>query len=270
MNEFKIERKKISIEEFVNTFSNDSAKAVESEQLISQKTVPYPRTSKDYASSCTRFKGMSEVNFNDPAFHKIFAFKAVQQVNEPRYGCVRQLNELEPIRLKDMLVNKRHIGKFLLCRVLPNPYLMPAMHFLVQDEDGEVEDLAIYNYLSRYEIDADKVYPENTVIAIKEPFLKIVKDDKVKNSIYVTSPTDVVVLDDHSVEKWKRPISRSFDELNDDGNRSYVAKDYQQAIRYYTQALKVVGSIFIIPYFYLFFLFFFHLIKHFINAFFGH
>lgn len=239
MNEFKITRKKISIEEFIGNFSNNSSKAVESEQLISTNTVPYPRTSKDYASSCTRFKGMSEVNFNDPVFHQVFAFKMVQQINEPRYGCVRELNELEPIRLKDMLVNKRHIEKFLLCRVLPNPYLMPAMHFLVQDEDGEVEDLAIYNYLSKYDIDPDKVYPENTVIAIKEPFLKIVKDDGVKNTIYVTSPTDVIVLDDHSVEKWKIPISRSFDELNDDGNRSYVTKDYQQAIRHYTQALKV-------------------------------
>lgn len=78
------------------------------------------------------------------------------------------------------------------------------------------------------------------MIAIKVPFLKIVKDDVVKSTIYVTSPTDIVVLDnDHSVEKWKIPITRTFDELNDLGNRSYVAKDYKQAIRYYNQALKV-------------------------------
>lgn len=150
--------KQISLEEFVEKFSFNS-KETESEHSTSTNTVPYPRISKDYASSCQRYKGLSATNFNDPVVH-MFMSKAISNihVSEPRYGSVRRLDELEAIRLKDMLVNKRHTGKFLLCRVLANPFLMPAMHFLVQDEDGEVEDLAVYNYMTRYVIDPGKIF----------------------------------------------------------------------------------------------------------------
>ena len=133
------------------------------------------------------------------------------------------------------------MGKFLLCRVRADPYLMEAMHFLVEDEDGEVEKLAIHNYTTSYETDPADVFPENTVIAIKEPYLKIMIDKKNRHLIHVDSPTVVVVLDDysHSVIKWMTPMSRSLDQINDTGNLFYVAKKYRQAIKEYTQALKV-------------------------------
>ena len=118
-------------------------------------------------------------------------------------------------------------------------YLIPSVHFLVEDEDGEVEELNIQSYMPNCHIDPADLFPKNTVIAIKEPFLKISSKKDKEHFIQVCSPTHLVVLDDHCVEKWKTPILLSYDELNDNGNRFYVAKKYEEAIREYTKALKV-------------------------------
>lgn len=219
----------------------NALKLVEAQRLISLNTKPYARPSKDYSSSCISYKTKRDTHLNIYVPKLNMASIKSIQLTEKRHCSTRRLDELEPIRLNDMMVNKRHIGKFLICRVLPNPYLMPAMHFLVQDEDGEVDDLAIHHYTATYDLDPVDVYPENTVIAIKEPYLKISIHDQSKYYIQVTSPTDVVVLDDdHCVAKWKTHNLRcSFDELNEHGNRFYVAKKYAKAIGKYTEALKV-------------------------------
>ena len=45
-----------------------------------------------------------------------------------------------------MYVNKVNYGKFLTCRTLMEGFKMVATAFLVEDENGDVEEVCLYNY----------------------------------------------------------------------------------------------------------------------------
>lgn len=168
------------------------------------------------------------------------------QVNSYKHCSLSHLDELEPIRLKDMKVNKHHVGRSLLCRVIAKPYIGLSLRVLVDDEDGgQAEILELFNYMHDYRIDPVELFPEYTVLVIKEPYLTTVMWEESDTCIQVESPTDVVILDKHEIKKWKNPEEPelAYEQLNDLGNKFFVAKQYRNAIRHYTRALKVVNCV---------------------------
>ena len=58
----------------------------------------------------------------------------------------QDINKLSPIYIKEMYVNKVNYGKFLICRTLMEGFKMVATAFLVEDENGDVEEVCLYNY----------------------------------------------------------------------------------------------------------------------------
>lgn len=218
----------------------DARRAMETEKLIA-KTKPYPRPNKNRIETLISHNFTREHTNQAASKHPKNCQMRINQVTAPKHCSVKRLDELEPIRLRDMLVNKTHRGKYILCRIVGAPFYMTAMTMVVEDEDGEIEIVSAYNYTKSYDVNPVDVLPLNTVIAIKEPYLKIMISDNSNFYIRVESPTDIVILDEHNVEKWKTAEpGLTYDQLNDLGNKSFVTKDYYQAVRHYTKALKVI------------------------------
>jgi tetratricopeptide (TPR) repeat protein len=157
-----------------------------------------------------------------------------------------------PIKLKEMHVNKIHTGRFLLCRVIRDPFYITGTLVLIQDTDNQVENLSLYNFSKSYMVDPKLLLPNNSILIIKEPFLKNMISSPTDFHIRVESPTDLIILSDldkddkysqYFLDKWtdiKDPDrSLSFDELNKKGNGFFVGQNYHSAIRYYTKALNL-------------------------------
>lgn len=162
------------------------------------------------------------------------------------------LDELKPIRFKDMVMFKENKGVSLRCRVVAEPYLetllldtegipMPTVFVLVEDEDGQGELLLLMNYMPQNIADPNELLPVNTVLVIKEPLLFCSPWALETTCIHVESPTDVLVLNEHDVEKWKdKSTGDAYEQLNEMGNKRFVAKKYMEAVQLYSKALKVI------------------------------
>lgn len=123
-------------------------------------------------------------------------------ITAKRHSCTAaSLLELTEIRLQDMKVNMIHLGCYVNFRVVAEPFYSSGMHLLVQDRNGDVEQIVLYNY-EMYEacsVEAKFILPVGTEIIIKEPHLQLFGlDINWDFGIRVDSPTDVVVLIDQS------------------------------------------------------------------------
>ncbi|GAA5837330.1 hypothetical protein JCM9279_005655 [Rhodotorula babjevae] len=53
-----------------------------------------------------------------------------------KHSSSTPLEQLKPIRFKEMKVTKMHEGRFLLCRIVSSPLKMVGLSFVVEDQDG--------------------------------------------------------------------------------------------------------------------------------------
>lgn len=60
-------------------------------------------------------------------------------------SSLRRIDELRPILLREMFVNKVHEGRYLLCRIVGEPVYITAISMVVEDETGETEQLSLYD-----------------------------------------------------------------------------------------------------------------------------
>lgn len=164
-------------------------------------------------------------------------------------SLVADINELEPIFLKDMHVNKVHKGKYLLCKTVTDPFCINFMNTVIHDEHDEVENLVIYYYTPDYSIEPSVLLPRASILLIKEPLLISRTQDPASCYLRVESPTDLVILSD--LDCPEKPISKidqeiwmikedlTYEQLNAQGNKFFVEKKYHQAVRSYTRALNL-------------------------------
>jgi hypothetical protein len=81
--------------------------------------------------------------------------------------CTRPLADLKPIYLRDLTLETQHRGCVLVVRAFSVPNKMTSIQNAVEDENGDVARLAIYNLLPS--VLANELLPKGTLIAIKEP-----------------------------------------------------------------------------------------------------
>ncbi|OBZ77129.1 hypothetical protein A0H81_03840 [Grifola frondosa] len=107
------------------------------------------------------------------------------------------LQNLERITFSNMSIRKTHVGHFLLCRTIAPCARFVAISTVVEDTDGLVQNLSMYNFPTTIGCSLDhldKLFPIGTVIAIREPTLK----EPLQGShplVRVDSPTDIVFVD---------------------------------------------------------------------------
>jgi tetratricopeptide (TPR) repeat protein len=175
--------------------------------------------------------------------------KTQTRSGQQRPCCRKTIAELEPISLNEMLVNKLHTGKYLLCRTISKPILTTEMCVLVEDMGGHCEEVSITSAGFDLSTKPEVLLPVHSILIIKEPFLKGIN---FLSDIKVDSPSDFLVLSDldrataefklleHVPKKWLNAIHppETFEELHKLGNASFASKDYVQAVRFYTRELN--------------------------------
>ncbi|KPV78180.1 uncharacterized protein RHOBADRAFT_40724 [Rhodotorula graminis WP1] len=164
-----------------------------------------------------------------------------------KHASSTPLDQLKPIRFKDMMVTKMHAGRFLLCRIVSSPIKVVGLTCVVEDQDGRVDMLAIYNVSLHGMVtgpDLDLLFPRGTILAIRESTYK----PNATGTCYVVrieTPTDYEVLSpQHPLVKGARwatsslatPRSASFD-YKALGNRYFAAKKDLLAVKAYSDGL---------------------------------
>jgi tetratricopeptide (TPR) repeat protein len=154
---------------------------------------------------------------------------------------VVSLSDLTRITLREMSVPKIHFGRFLLCCTIQHPIRIVGITTTIQDTNGDVEDITFYNFFSSFREDPNAIFPKGTILLIKEPFLKFGSQSQIP-LIRVDSPSDVIFVDefDQNILKdniWGKPISFSFEELKNEGERFLRAKEYNGALQSFERAL---------------------------------
>lgn len=148
------------------------------------------------------------------------------------FNSVKNTEQLEKIFLKDLNVNRIHLGKYLICRLINQSVSSNEINKLVvEDELNEVENVFLADIIPITN------FMPNYVYIIKEPNFVVLKDNF--SFILVESPTDIQTLFNHTIIKWQ-PVefSLSADELNLLGNQSFSNKDFSSAIKFYSWALE--------------------------------
>lgn len=105
-----------------------------------------------------------------------------------------------------MEVPKIHLGKFLVCRTLSKGMATIGTTVLVEDLNGDVEELGLYNFRPALDRDGSWIAP-GTILAIKEPYLKygissvFIRVDSPSDVIFIHE-TDEKTLDEVGAIKW--------------------------------------------------------------------
>ncbi|GBB97197.1 hypothetical protein RclHR1_29390001, partial [Rhizophagus clarus] len=149
------------------------------------------------------------------------------------------------------------IEKFLLCRVITKFINIDALLALVEDPEGNVERLALYNWTSLPKNNEDRMncrsidqsfLPVGTLLVIKNLSYKVSSDNN--TIIHSKNPKDVIIVDRHNKLidnlKWssdildKKEIKRkTADDFRCRGNDYFASKDYIAAIDEYSNGIKL-------------------------------
>ena len=134
---------------------------------------PYPRPAKNVYNTVFMFKNAREHSAIQNNIPKNTIGSKISLLTSGKHSSLKSFDELEKLCLKDFKVNQVHHGKYLLCRVTEEPFYMTGINLLVEDENGEIENICVYNYTSNYDQPASKLFTKNSVLMIKENYLKI-------------------------------------------------------------------------------------------------
>jgi tetratricopeptide (TPR) repeat protein len=178
------------------------------------------------------------------------------------HRCLKNVDELQPMRLADMQTDTAHTGRFLICRTVEHAVRSrSSIATVVQDEFDEVENVYFYNLTSGGGNDDDPklILPKFTTLLIKEPYLSpSINDMSELIHIRVESPTDVIILteldfsdlgtaaaayDKYLVAKWQADsieLKSSVSNLTRIGDDFLHERNFHQAVRFYTKATNLI------------------------------
>ncbi|CAG8496249.1 6095_t:CDS:1 [Acaulospora morrowiae] len=159
------------------------------------------------------------------------------------------------ISIANLKLNNVHTGKYLLCQVISKSIKRDALYTLIEDPEGDVERLALYNWAPRSSnsseyisnalstSEASKSLPMGTKLVIKKPYYTISTDYSA--IIRSDNPGDVVIIDNnHNLlkeTKWSTscPEILTVDEFRLRGNKHFESNDFARAISVYSDGIKL-------------------------------
>ncbi|KAI1810123.1 TPR domain protein [Poronia punctata] len=161
------------------------------------------------------------------------------------HPCILPADDLEPIAIKQMMLQEHHRGRKVLLRVLTEQTTINAVMAVVEDEEGTALPLQLYHQPKRTTDDVDDVLRANMVLIVKEPFFKMAGDGSY--SIRVDHVSDVIWLlptDPRIPQKWrnKRLIAEESVALRGQGNAAVGIKHWIQAEELYSRAAQAAKT----------------------------
>jgi tetratricopeptide (TPR) repeat protein len=178
-------------------------------------------------------------------------------------GGVRRSNNtsLKPrnrISINDMQIDNVHNGRFLLCRVIEKCYKLTALSTIVEDPEGDVERLSLYNWVPQsagiISVDqASRYLTVGTVLVVKNPYYKIATD--LLPMIRSDDPSEIIMINHDS--ELLRDIRWSTDQIQElpiqpeeqrifkpedfqrRGNENFKERNYKLAIDEYSRGIEL-------------------------------
>jgi tetratricopeptide (TPR) repeat protein len=147
------------------------------------------------------------------------------------------INTLKMITVKDLKLNHTHKGKYMILRIIDKPIIMTSAMLLLEDQDKEILNCAVYNLnLSRNDI--INKFTVDKYVVIFEPFYKIYNDGW--DGLRMENPQEIMVFNTKDealnfTNKGKEDVN----ELKDEGNKFMLEGNYTAAMSKYKQALTL-------------------------------
>ncbi len=92
--------------------------------------------------------------------------------------CITPVAELRCIVIKDLQLETHHRGTYLLLRSIMPPSCMTAIIALIEDENGDVMMLQLYQQEDKDTRAATDIVNVGTILLVKEPYFKVIGDDE--------------------------------------------------------------------------------------------
>jgi hypothetical protein len=80
-------------------------------------------------------------------------------VTGSRQFCTKELAELRPITVNEMLVPNVHQGRYLMCRTISRAGCLVGISVIVEDLNGDCEEISLYNLTKKLDMNFDEMIP---------------------------------------------------------------------------------------------------------------
>ena len=132
-------------------------------------------------------------------------------------------------------------GRFVRVTTVEAPFKISSIQCCVEDKRGTAITFSVYNMVGMYDIQSkvDLLFPIGAMITIKEPYLKCSNQGYLM--LRVDNPCNITVTPPPAIS-FKSP-SPTPDSLKADGNASFKAKEYADAVDFYSKGLDAVHEI---------------------------
>ena len=148
--------------------------------------------------------------------------------------CVRPFNELQKTMIKSLRLETHHRGQYLLVRTVTPTDTMTAVMAIVEDEEGSVLMLQLYN--QEQELSDAQCLKTGTVLVVKEPYVKVMADgdygirvDHLSDVSFIPEFGDLVPL------PWRARVTQADDDSSSwktKGSEHFHQGDYRSAIQW--------------------------------------
>ncbi|KEP51013.1 SET domain protein [Rhizoctonia solani 123E] len=157
------------------------------------------------------------------------------------------LNSLSSVSISTMLLNNAHQGNYLVVRAISRAVRLVAIQVMVEDLEGNVVDLALYNCLETAGLDRQgicELIPVGQTMLIREPWITRGRTGG-HVTVRVDSPTDIIFLPPNHPEleqypgAWKLGSENNAQNYKDMGNSAFKNGRFESAIHAYSCGLSV-------------------------------
>ncbi|KAJ5542819.1 hypothetical protein N7535_005243 [Penicillium sp. DV-2018c] len=158
--------------------------------------------------------------------------------------CVRPFSELNKIMIDSLRLETHHRGRYLLLRTITPTNTMTAVMAIVEDEDGGVLVLQLYN--QEEELSGAQTLREGTVLVVKEPYVKVMADgnygirvDHLSDFRFIPEFDELVPL------SWRKRVTEADVDASywkAKGNEHFGQGNYRSAIQCYSKCLETHPS----------------------------
>ncbi|KAL2698371.1 hypothetical protein AAEP93_011081 [Penicillium crustosum] len=153
-------------------------------------------------------------------------------------------SKLSKVMIKSLCLETHHRQRYLLIRMVTPADTMTAVMAIVEDEDGSVLMLQLYN--QEQELSNAHSLMEGTVLVVKEPYVKVMADgdygirvDHLSDIWFVPEFDDLVPL------SWRKRVTQCDENASswkEKGSEHFGQGDYRSAIQCYSKTLDAHPS----------------------------
>ncbi|XP_063715058.1 uncharacterized protein LOC134842581 isoform X3 [Symsagittifera roscoffensis] len=223
----------------------DWGKSVSKEELIEKNKIlsAQTKTIQEHQAR-TKKKGKNEVQVR-----KTTSSVATKSKSSDSTG----VENLSEILINQLKIFKVHTGQYVKGQLIGHPCVTTGVTHLMQDKNGSVTILGIYNLMSvQKNEEFEEIYPVKSWILVKEPFFKIfdsgdkgIRIDDPRDILLCTeelerrlTPTKKSVTEDsvHSEETVKA-LSERLAPFRTKGNQLFVQKKFELALAAYWEGI---------------------------------